>query len=59
VLQRSRLIAQLTVIALTYKIEAAGSWWVGGIMVSVFLYVLVVLDMCAHIYHSRYVSSYM
>jgi hypothetical protein len=49
-LQRLRSFAQLTAIALTYKIEAAGSWWVGGIMVSVFLYVLVVLVVCAHIY---------
>ena len=29
-----------------YKIQAAGSWQVGGIMVSVFLYFLVVLVVC-------------
>jgi hypothetical protein len=37
-------------IVLTYNIEAAGSWRVGGIMVLVFLHDLVVLVVYAHIY---------
>jgi hypothetical protein len=37
-------------IAITYKIEAAESWQVGGIMVSVSVYFFVVLVVCAHIY---------
>ncbi len=41
-LRRSRLIVQRTAIALTYAIEAAGSRWPGGVMVSVFFYVLLV-----------------
>ena len=41
-LRRSRLIAQRTAIALTYAIEAAGSRRPGGVMVSVFFYVLLV-----------------
>ncbi len=49
-LRRSRLIVQLTAIALTFKIEAAGSWQVGEIMVLVSLYVLVVLVVYAYIY---------
>ncbi len=43
VLQRSRSFAWLTAITLTYKSQAAGSWQVGRIKVSVFLYFLVVL----------------
>jgi hypothetical protein len=41
---------KLTVIALTYKIEGAGSWRLGGIMVLVFLFFVVVMVVCAHIY---------
>jgi hypothetical protein len=37
-------------IALTYKIEATGSWQAGEIMVSVF-FVCVVLVVCNCIYH--------
>jgi hypothetical protein len=49
-LQRSRLITQHTVIALTYEIKAAGSRRVGEIMVSVFIVVCgVVLVVCNHI----------
>jgi hypothetical protein len=49
-LQRTRSIMQFTVITLTYKIEAAGSWRVVGIIVLVFLYDLVVLVVYDHIY---------
>ena len=41
-LRRLRSIAQCTAIALTYAIEAAGAGGRGGVMVSVFLYVLLV-----------------
>ena len=37
-LRRSCAIAGCTAIPLTCKIEAAGSWWAGEIMVSVFFF---------------------
>ena len=45
-LRRLRLIAQHTAITLTYKIDAAGSQRLGEIMVSVFLFYVVLLVVC-------------
>ena len=45
-LRRLRSIAQYTAIALTYAIEPSGSQRPGGVMVSVFFYVLLVVVGC-------------